>query len=206
VTSAVESIDDAILARLAKGHTRADFLAVVALFRKLGLILQPTFVPFTPWTSLSGYRELLEIVAEQDLIENVAPIQLGIRLLIPAGSWLLEIDDLRRNLGDFDPSGLAYTWKHDDARIDVLSQRVQELANTGDRLKRTRTDTFTGIWRAVNELIGESGGPGDALAKASPRKIPHFTEPWYCCAEPTQDQFVAIRSDLRPQTQADTFF
>ena len=206
VTSAVESIDDAMLARLAKGHTRADFLAVVALFRKLGLILQPTFVPFTPWTSLSGYRELLEIVAEQDLIENVAPIQLGIRLLIPAGSRLLELDELRKNLGDFDPSGLAYTWKHDDARIDVLSQRVQELANTGDRLKRTRTDTFTGIWRAANELIGENGGSGDALAKASPRKIPHFTEPWYCCAEPTQDQFVAIRSDLRPQTQADTFF
>jgi radical SAM superfamily enzyme YgiQ (UPF0313 family) len=53
VTSAVESIDDSILERLAKGHTRADFLAVVGLFRELGLILQPTFVPLTPWTSLS---------------------------------------------------------------------------------------------------------------------------------------------------------
>src|ERR1700732_4197315 len=37
VTSAVESVDDAILARLAKGHTRADFLEVVGLFRELGL-------------------------------------------------------------------------------------------------------------------------------------------------------------------------
>jgi len=37
VTSAVESVDDAILGRLAKGHTCADFLAVVALFREIGL-------------------------------------------------------------------------------------------------------------------------------------------------------------------------
>src|SRR5215472_9107484 len=50
VTSAVESVDDAVLERLAKNHTRADFLRVVAMFRETGLTLQPTFVPFTPWT------------------------------------------------------------------------------------------------------------------------------------------------------------
>jgi radical SAM superfamily enzyme YgiQ (UPF0313 family) len=205
VTSAVESIDDAILARLAKGHTRADFLAVVALFRELGLILQPTFVPFTPWTSLSGYRDLLALVAEEDLVGNVAPIQLGIRLLIPAGSRLLELDDLRNAIGPFDSSGLAYPWKHADARMDTLSVRVQELANAGDRLKLSRTDTFVRIWRAAGELAGENRAPGDAVPKPSLRTIPHFTEPWYCCAEPTQDQFVALTSDVRPQTQSDTF-
>ena len=36
VTSAVESLDDAVLARLDKGHTRADFLDVVAQFPALG--------------------------------------------------------------------------------------------------------------------------------------------------------------------------
>jgi radical SAM superfamily enzyme YgiQ (UPF0313 family) len=206
VTSAVESIDDAILARLAKGHTRADFLAVAALFRELGLVLQPTFVPFTPWTSLSGYRDLLALLAENDLMENVAPIQLGIRLLIPAGSRLLELDDLRSAIGKFDPSGLAYPWKHADARVDMLSARVQELANSGDRQKLSRTDTFARIWRAANELAGENAASRDALPKAAMRKIPHFTEPWYCCAEPTQDQFVSLTSDVRPQTRSDTFF
>ena len=206
VTSAVESIDDAILARLAKGHTHADFLAAVALFRELGLILQPTFVPFTPWTSLSGYRDLLALVAEQDLIENVAPIQMGIRLLIPAGSRLLELDDLRNAIGPFDSSGLAYPWKHADPRMDMLSERVQELANFGDRLKLSRTDTFMRIWRAASGLAGENAVSGDVVPKASMGKIPHFSEPWYCCAEPTQDQFVSLTSDIRPQTQADTFF
>lgn len=207
VTSAVESIDDSILARLAKGHTRADFLAVVAVFRELGLTLQPTFVPFTPWTSLSGYCELLALLADEDLVENVAPIQLGIRLLIPAGSRLLELEDLRSVIGDFDSSGLVYPWRHPDARMDILSEHVQQLANAGDRMKRSRTDTFLRICQAANDLADEKPIPKDAAAsRPSARQIPHFTEPWYCCAEPTQDQFVSITSDARPQTQSDTFF
>jgi radical SAM superfamily enzyme YgiQ (UPF0313 family) len=206
VTSAVESVDDAILERLAKGHTRADFLAVVALFRELGLILQPTFVPFTPWTSLPGYRDLLALIAEQDLIENVAPIQLGIRLLIPAGSRLLDLADIRNTVGEFDSAGLVYPWKHCDARMDTLSERVQEFANAGDQLKRSRTDTFMHIWRAANESTGEGASFSAVQASSPSRRIPHFSEPWYCCAEPTHDQFVSITSEARPPAQPDAFF
>ena len=83
VTSAVESVDDTVLEKFDKGHTRADFLAVVARFRELGMTLLPTFVPFTPWTTLEGYQDLLDVLAEQGLSENVAPIQLAIRLLDP---------------------------------------------------------------------------------------------------------------------------
>jgi radical SAM superfamily enzyme YgiQ (UPF0313 family) len=85
ITSAVESVDDAVLARLDKGHTRADFIRAVALLREAGLPMQPTFVPFTPWTTLEGYCDLLGAIRELDLVESVAPIQLAIRLLIPAG-------------------------------------------------------------------------------------------------------------------------
>src|SRR6266849_8932660 len=96
VTSAVESVDDEVLRRLEKGHTRVDFLEVNSIFRELGLVLHPTFVPFTPWTTLDGYLELLRILGVNDLIENVAPVQLAIRLLIPAGSRLLELEEIRR--------------------------------------------------------------------------------------------------------------
>ena len=112
VTSAVESVDDAVLERLEKNHTRADFLRVIEMFREIGLALQPTFVPFTPWTTLEGYCELLEVLREEELVENVAPIQLAIRLLIPAGSRLLELDEIRRGVGDFDEAALVYPWKH----------------------------------------------------------------------------------------------
>jgi radical SAM superfamily enzyme YgiQ (UPF0313 family) len=204
VTSAVESVDNATLDKLAKHHTQADFLAVLEHFRELGLALQPTFVPFTPWTTLEGYRELLAVLSENDLVEHVAPIQLGIRLLIPEGSRLLELPDVRRGAGAFDAAALVYPWRHGDARLDVLAARVQELAAEGDRLKQSRSDTFASIWRAAAQAAGAAstwqppaGGPRAA--------IPHFSEPWYCCAEPTADQFVAIASTAPPRAQPDAF-
>jgi hypothetical protein len=217
VTTAVESVDDFILERLDKGHTRADFLTVVARFRALGLVLQPTFVPFTPWTTLEGYRDLLTLLAEQDLIENIAPIQLGIRLLVPAGSRLLELPDMRAHLGEFDAASLFHTWKHPDPRLDLLASRVQELAAVGDKLKWTRSETFTRIWEAAAAVATTAANAAATQSSSAatpwlPPKIsarpaiPHFTEPWYCCAEPTQEQFISIaapaaQSQPRPNLQ-----
>ena len=59
VTTAVESVDDKVLAILEKGHTREDFFQVVRLFDEVGLSLSPTFVAFTPWTTLDSYLDLL---------------------------------------------------------------------------------------------------------------------------------------------------
>ena len=214
VTSAVESVDDGILARLEKGHTRADFLVVLERFRKLHLVLQPTFVPFTPWTTLETYRQLLTVVAERDLVENVAPIQLGIRLLIPEGSRLLELEEVRRTVGPFDPAALVYPWRHADPRLDALAERVQDLASEGaregDRSKRTRSETFACIWRAAAEAagLGAAATTWQPPADGTRAGIPHFTEPWYCCAEPTRDQFVSIAGAAASQQVAgpDTFF
>jgi hypothetical protein len=193
VTSAVESVDDAILARLDKGHTRADFLAVAANFRALGLILQPTFVPFTPWTTLSGYRDLLRVIAGNNLVANVPPIQLAIRLLIPAGSRLLELPEVQELVQPFDRAGLAYPWHHADSRVDALGRRVQQIVEQAEAAKLGRAEIFAAIWRAAAEAEGVAAEdsiwqppPGDFAA------IPHFDEPWYCCAEPAREQFVSI--------------
>ena len=207
VISAVEYLDDAVLHALDKGHTREDFLDVVRSFRSLGMTLHPTFVPFTQWTTMESYLDLLRVIRDESLVENVAPIQLGIRLLIPAGSRLLELADIQNAIGEFDSAGLVYPWKHFDARLDELSERVQQLANLGDQLKRSRTDTFLQIWRAANELAGEDVGVAAVQASSPAHRIPHFSEPWYCCAEPTKDQFVAIGAQAsRPATQSDAFF
>jgi hypothetical protein len=42
-----------------QGPHAADFEAALAHCRALGIALAPTFVPFTPWTTLAGYRDLL---------------------------------------------------------------------------------------------------------------------------------------------------
>jgi radical SAM superfamily enzyme YgiQ (UPF0313 family) len=56
IVSAVEAIDDKVLGYLEKGHTAADVETALALVSAAGLVLRPTFVAFTPWTTLEGCR------------------------------------------------------------------------------------------------------------------------------------------------------
>ncbi len=189
VISAVESVDDGILERLDKGHTREDFLYVARKFGELGMTLHPTFVPFTPWTSMEGYLDLLRVLGAEELIENVAAIQLGIRLLIPEGSRLLELEDVRGSVGGFDAESLVYPWRNADTRVDALSEMVQSIAAEADRKKESRAAAFLRIWEAAHAAAGIEA---PELRVREGRGVPFLSEPWYCCAEPTQDQLVAI--------------
>jgi radical SAM superfamily enzyme YgiQ (UPF0313 family) len=202
VISAVESVDDAILQRLDKGHTRTDFLHVARKFRELGMTLHPTFVPFTPWTTLDGYLDLLRVLHEENLIENVAPVQLAIRLLIPEGSRLLELDETRRAVGAFDAGSLVYPWKNDDPRVDALSEEVQSIAATVDREKKSRHAAFTRIWQAAHAAAGIAAPELPVPAAEALASVPFLSEPWYCCAEPTPAQLVSIGTVTKQQSPA----
>ena len=190
ITSAVESVDDRILECLDKGHTRSDFVAVAQSFKELGLTLLPTFVPFTPWTTLEGYCHLLQLIAENDLVQNVAPIQLAIRLLIPASSRLLELEEIRSGVEAFDSGALVYPWRHADRRVDALASEIRKIVERGEKFSRTRPQIFENItraaWSAANRFDA-APQPG----RSTP--VPHFSEAWYCCAEPTGEQFVSIK-------------
>ena len=176
VTSAVESLDDAVLAKLEKNHTRRDFEEVVAAMRGIGLALQPTFIAFTPWTTAESYRELLKSLAELELIEQVSPVQLALRLLVTAGSRLLELEDIRAVTGEFDSAALVYPWKHSDPAMDALASRVFRLVSEQQARQRSRAEIFAG----VAELAG--AGPFPESASGPPSA--YVDEPWYCCAEP----------------------
>lgn len=186
ITTAVESVDDRVLALLAKNHTNADFARAVALARAAGIALAPTFVAFTPWTTLAGYIALLDRLYELDLVENVPPIQLAIRLLIPQGSLLLELPELQPHIGTFDPKLLGYPWKNPDARVDRLQQAVQELVAQPDTQDSSRRDVFTRIWRLAHAALGSEAPLLADRGLGAP--IPRLSEPWYCCAEPTDQQ------------------
>ncbi|MGB8439320.1 MAG: CUAEP/CCAEP-tail radical SAM protein [Candidatus Acidiferrales bacterium] len=181
VTSAVESVDDAVLEMLGKHHTRADFLRAVQMFREAGLGLQPTFVAFTPWTTLEGYCDLLEVIRENDLVESVAPIQLAIRLLIPAGSRLLELPEVPEMIGPFDEEALLYPWSHVDPRVDQLCEEIQRQVHADEKLKRSRGPIFENIWEAAHRasglsVVAEHAHPPLVVRAA----IPYLNEPWYC--------------------------
>jgi|TARA_B100001964_G_scaffold24045_1_gene24026 hypothetical protein len=179
VTSAIESVDNRVLEILDKGHTRDDFFEVVRLFREAGLALQPTFVAFTPWTTLDSYADLLSTLIELNMINNVPSIQLAIRLLIPAGSCLLEVPEVNRLIGEFEPRSLGYPWRHSDSRVDELQREIQTTIGPAtactDRLE---------IFAQICELLGprlEQPAPLPPVTTIRPRAtIPYLSEPWYC--------------------------
>ena len=178
VTSAVESVDDDVLAKLEKGHTRADFMAAAGECRSAGVTLVPTFVAFTPWTSIDGYIDLLNVVEALDLVAHVAPVQWGIRLLVTWASRLLELDDIKSRVGPFDAKTLTYPWQHPDPRMDVLQQQVMALA-------AATTSSRFGVFETARELAAVARGQRKTsrsidLVLPSRAAIPYMNEPWYC--------------------------
>ena len=174
VTSAVESVDDAVLERLEKGHTAADVDRAVALCRAAGLLLSPTFVAFTPWTTVEGYRTLLRTIDRLELVDHVAPIQLAIRLLVPEGSRLLELDEIRDRVGAFDARTLTYPWRNADPDVDALQTSIAALV--GRRLNASRREVFDAIWQLAGIPPGERQDRG-LVPRAA---VPYLNEPWYC--------------------------
>jgi radical SAM superfamily enzyme YgiQ (UPF0313 family) len=181
ITSAVESVDDNILAIFDKGHTRADFIKVVGMSREAGLVFVPTFVAFNPWISLEDYEDLLATVAALDLIENLAPVQLAIRLLIPAGSYLLKLPEVQRLVGPFDEAALSYRWKHPDPRVDALQREIEAMVQHASKAGDDRRAIFEQAWERLQRAMGTPGKPLPAVAPGRPRAtIPYLNEPWFC--------------------------
>jgi len=188
VTTAVESLDDRVLKILEKGHTRADFVAAVDACRDAGLTLVPTFVAFHPWISLAGYCDLLDTISALDLIDHVAPIQLAIRLLIPRGSRLLELDEVRTLAHEFDAKTLSFLWSHTDPQVDALQHDIAAIV--GRQLTSNRREAF----EAISELAHTRAAVPRPKAVVSSRStpIPYMDEPWYCCAEPNPEQLTLV--------------
>ena len=180
IVSAVESLDDSVLKKLDKNHTRADFFRVVELCRRSGIALQPTFVPFTPWTTFENYLDLFEQLQRLDLMEAVAPIQMAIRLLIPQGSRLLELDELRPQLGPFDVKALVYPWKNENLALDGLCDEVQEIVAASEKKNSNRATTLDEMWRAAIRAAGRTLPESSMSVLASGATVPYLNEPWYC--------------------------
>src|SRR5262249_35492947 len=181
VISAAESLSDAVLANLDKGHTRADIAAALAAARDCGIDLRPTWVAFTPWTALADYRELLDFVAKEELVDHVDPVQYSLRLLVPPGSLLLESPPMRPHLGALDRESLCYRWTHPDPLMDQLQREVAALvAKAADRAEDPAI-TFD----RVSALAADAGGwprraPVAAELAPDRRRPPRLTEPWFC--------------------------
>lgn len=177
VTSAVESVDDRVLEFFDKRHTRDDFIQVATMFRQIGLTFNPTFVTFTPWTTIESYLDLLNLIDELDLIDHVAPIQYAIRLLIPAGSKLLELSKVQDLIEAFDESALCYRWSHPDSRMDRLYEKVLAFVQGGGDDRRA---AYAQVRRLVSSELQDAPAWIAPPVERWRAPVPRLSEPWFC--------------------------
>ena len=179
VTSAFESTNDDVLALLDKGHTRADMETVLELSRDVGLDIHPSWLPFTPWTKSGDLAEIFSFIDAFDLFEVTEPVQLAIRLLIPRGSLVLEIDGIQDVIGEYDEGSLSYVWKSEEPAVDDLQRRLAARAELAAAESEPLTVTLTDMWSMALETAGRSGVTPQIPSGAITGR-PRLTEPWFC--------------------------
>ena len=179
VVSAAESLSDAVLRHLDKRHSRADIVAALRAVRAAGIALRPTWVPFTPWTTLADYQDFLAFVETEALVDAIDPVQYSLRLLVPPGSLLLESPAMRPFLGGLVQDAFYHRWTHPDARMERLAQAVAAtVAGAADQ----RDDASVTFGR-VRALADECAGvPPRTVAPlpAGRARPPRLTESWFC--------------------------
>jgi radical SAM superfamily enzyme YgiQ (UPF0313 family) len=183
VVSAFETVHEETLVRLGKGHTAADAAASVQLLRSSGIEIRPSFLPFTPWTTVDEVADIVDFVAALDLVPNVDPVQYTIRLLVPEGSLLESMLRAEGRLGPYDAERLTWTWASDDPSVDELQTRLSALVEGGQTAGDPITEIYQRVQQAVRVAAGrEASGfcpplrPFSAIVERRPR----LTEPWFC--------------------------
>jgi len=177
MVSAVESLSVTVLANLEKGHTGDDVSRALRIVRDAGIAFRPTWVAFTPWTTLEDYLEMFEFVEREGLIDHVDPVQFTLRLLVPPGSALLTREAITPHLGALDQAAFIHRWTHPDARMDALQREASRLVETAGTADPAAT--FYRLKALVYATAGRSEAPVPALAPDR-RRPPRLTEAWFC--------------------------
>ena len=182
VVSAVESLNDAVLENLRKGHTSADVFAVINLLKEVGIALRPSFVPFTPWETLDSYLYLLDCVEKQGIIDHIDPVQYTIRLLVPPKSSLLAQPAIQPYLGPLDQESFTYLWTHPDPRMAELHKAVSVAVESASQIGEDAFVTFHRVRNLAYAAIGreESAITFPMDLEPDRKRPPRLTEDWFC--------------------------
>src|SRR5215203_4603957 len=122
--------------------TKVEHILRNAQLREHGIEIRPSWMPFTPWTTAGDVVEMLDFVAEHDLVGNVDPVQYTIRLLLPEGSLLLDHPDMRPQLGPYDAERLSYRWTSVNLGSDRLQARLAALVQQSAAGSEPIAETF----------------------------------------------------------------
>ena len=180
IISAVELLSETVLTILEKHHTRTDVETAIDIVHGAGIALRPTWVPFTPWTTLDDYLQILQFVDTHRLVYHVDPVQYAVRLLIPPGSYLLNRPETKALSLTLDEAAFSYTWTHPDARMDELHKTVNALVENDARAGVDTLETFYRIWALAADIHGNRHTPLGFHSKEAHQPAPRITEAWFC--------------------------
>jgi radical SAM superfamily enzyme YgiQ (UPF0313 family) len=177
IITAVESLSDRVLRILDKNHTRDDVVQALAKVRAAGIALRPTWVPFTPWTTIDDYCEILDFIDSNSLVDHVDPVQYAIRLLIPPGSWLADHPETLPYRGPLDEAAFTYRWTHPDPRMDELQREVARLV---EHDAQAGEDAATTFYRVLDLAYGRPASSARRTLRPDRLRPPRLTESWFC--------------------------
>jgi len=123
---------------------------------------------------------VMEMVEELGWIDNIAPVQYAIRLLIPPGSCLLGKDYTDRYLTTFNEDLFTWEWSHPDPRMEQLYADVNELVREGEARQEDSRLTF---YRIKSLALAAASGREVRLAAGAlgeRQATPRLSEPWFC--------------------------
>ena len=182
ITSAFESTNDIVLQHLAKGHVRADLDRALAAAKDAGLIVRPTWVAHTPWTTAADFLDLLAFIEQHGLVEHVQPVQYAIRLLLPPGSPLVSRLEAEGRLDGFDDDALTYEWTSGDPLLDTLQREISTIVESSACTScdpEPATETFRKVKAAAHRYLRADTSPVEVVQQ--PRSVvPGLTESWFC--------------------------
>jgi hypothetical protein len=199
VVSAVESTSTRVLDILDKGHSADDVLTALQICRSVGVAFRPSLLPFTPWSTLQDQIDLLDLIAGNDLIDSVDPVQLSIRLLVPPGSLLLARPEMREHLHGYDPDGFSHLWQHPDPAMDRLQAEIAALVAIdadGGAAPRSAHAAIRALTARAVDASGLSWPNAERALSPTRGATARLSEPWFCCAEPTMAQLATAGAGL----------
>ena len=188
IISAFESTSEIVLQHLKKNHTLHDMYHALEICQNANLFIKPTWIPFTPWMDYSDYVRMINFIVENDLVGLTPRIQYGIKLLVPKYSALFDGESLKTLDMQYSSTLLNHEWSHKNSDVEKLFTEVSQLIQLSSEDTISQDNFFQQLCNLVsthtNEII--------RTCKNFEEFSVGSTENWYCCAEPTEQQLVAV--------------
>jgi hypothetical protein len=136
----------------------------------------------------SDYVQMINFIIENDLVGLTPRIQYGIKLLIPKYSALFDGESLNAFDMQYSPTLLNHEWSHKNSDVEKLFTDVSQLI----QLSTEDTIPQNNFFQQVCNLVSTHTNEIIQTCKDFEEFSVGSTENWYCCAEPTDQQLVAV--------------